>query len=155
MLFGRAQLVEQVEGLVDHPVRTRAGTVDLVHHHDRLEAKRQRFLGHEAGLRHRAFDRIHQQQHAVDHRQHALHLAAEVGVSRGVHDIDVVAFKLDRGVLGQNGDATLFFQIVAIHHSFNHVLVGGEGAGLLQELVHQGGLAVVDVGDNGDITEGA
>jgi hypothetical protein len=26
---------------------------------------------------------------------------------------------------------------------------------LLQELVHQGGLAMVDVGDDGDVTEGA
>ena len=61
------------------------------------------------------------------------------------------AFIFDRGVLGQNGDATLFFQIVAVHHPFDDMLVRGEGAGLLQQLVHQRGLAVVNVGDNGDI----
>jgi hypothetical protein len=34
-------------------------------------------------------------------------------------------------------------------------LVGGEGAGLAQQLVDEGGLAVVDVGDDGDVSEGA
>jgi hypothetical protein len=33
--------------------------------------------------------------------------------------------------------------------------MGGEGAGLTEQLVDQGGLAVVNVGDNGDISEGA
>jgi hypothetical protein len=46
-----------------------------------LQAQRQRLLGHEAGLRHRAFDRVDQQHHAVDHAEHALDLAAEVGVA--------------------------------------------------------------------------
>ncbi len=32
-------------------------------------------------------------------------------------------------------------------------LVGSEDAGLGQELVHQGGLAVVDVGDDGDVAK--
>ena len=109
--------------------------------------------GHEAGLRHRAFDRIDQQQHAVDHRQHALDLAAEVGVARGVDDVDVRAFVIDRAVLGQNGDAALLFQVVGVHDALGDLLVRGEGAGLAQQLVDQGGLAVVDVGDDGDIAE--
>jgi hypothetical protein len=33
--------------------------------------------------------------------------------------------------------------------------VGGERAGLAEELVNQGGLAVVNVGDDGDIADGA
>jgi hypothetical protein len=37
----------------------------------------------------------------------------------------------------------------------DNLLVGGEGAGLAEQLVHQGGLAVVDVGDDGDVAEGA
>ena len=42
----------------------------------------QRLQRDEARLRHRPFDRVDQQQHAVDHAQHALDLAAEVGVAR-------------------------------------------------------------------------
>jgi hypothetical protein len=36
-----------------------------------------------------------------------------------------------------------------------YVLVGGKSSGLLQQLVHHGGLAMVNVGDDGDVTEGA
>ena len=154
LLFGGAELVEQVEGLVDHPVRPRAGAVDLVDDDDRLQAQRQRLARDEARLRHRAFDRVDQQQHAVDHRQHALDLAAEVGVAGRVDDVDVRAFVVDGAVLGQDGDAALLLEVVRVHHALGDVLVRGEGAGLLQQLVDQRGLAVVDVGDDGDVAQG-
>ena len=90
LVVGGAEAVEQVEGLVEHPARARAGAVDLVDHHDRLEAHREGLLGDEAGLRHRAVHGVDQDQHRIDHRQHALDLAAEVGVARGVDDVDAV-----------------------------------------------------------------
>ena len=74
-------------------------------------------------------------------------------MARGVHDIDVVIVPVDRRVLGQNGDAALLLQRVGIHDPLFHFLMRGKGAGLLQQLVHQGGLAVVDVGDDGDIAK--
>ena len=154
LLVAGAELVEEVEGLVDDPVRARTVAVNLVDHHDRLEAQGQRLLGHEAGLRHRAFDSIDEKQHAVDHAQHALDLATEVSVPRGVDDVDVHTLVIDRQVLGQDGDAPLLFEVVRIHHALGDVLVRGEGAGLLQELVDEGGLAVVDVGNDGDVTDG-
>ena len=36
-----------------------------------------------------------------------------------------------------------------------HLLVRGEGAGLAQKLVDQGGFAVVNVGDDGDVADRA
>ena len=151
--LGGVQLVEQVEGGVDDVVGPRAGAVDLVDHDDRLQAQRQRLLGDEARLRHRAFDRVDQQQHAVDHRQHALDLAAEVGVAGRVDDVDVRALPLDRAVLRQDGDAALALEVVAVHHALGHLLVLAEGAALAQQLVDQRGLAVVDVGDDGDVAD--
>ena len=55
------------------------------------------------------------------------------------------------GVLGQNGDAALALQVVGVHDALDHMLVGAESAALPQHGVHQRGLAVVDVGDDGDI----
>ena len=152
---GRAQFVEEFEGTVDDPVRTRAGTVDFVDHHDRPEPERQGFARHEAGLGHRAFDRVHQQQHAIDHRQHALDLAAEVGMARGVDDVDAGAAVIDGAVLGEDGDAALALQVVRVHHALADALVSGEGAGLLEQAVDQRGLAVVDVRDDRDVADGA
>ena len=153
--FVRAEAVEEVERLVHDPLGARAVAVDLVHHHDGLQAQRQRFARDEARLRHRPFDRVDQQQHAVHHRQGALHLAAEVGVARGVDDVDVHAVEIHRRVLGQDRDAALFFDVVRIHHPFGDALVRLEGTGLLQQLVDERRLAMVDVGDDGDVAQRA
>ncbi len=59
----------------------------------------------------------------------------------------------DGGILGKNGDAALAFEVVGIHDAFRHLLVLAEGVTLAQETIHEGGLAVVDVGDDGNISE--
>ena len=56
-----------------------------------------------------------------------------------------------RQVLGQDGDAPLALQRVGVHHPLLHLLVLAEGARLAQHVVDQRRLAVVDVGDDGDI----
>ncbi|MNY36617.1 hypothetical protein D3C86_1711200 [compost metagenome] len=71
----------------------------------------------------------------------------------GVDDVDVVAVPLQRGVLRQNGDAALFFLVVGVHHALAFRFFAVEGAGQAQQLVYQGGLAMVDVGDDGDIAQ--
>ena len=153
MLFRCTQLVEQIESLVYHPIGAGTITVDLVDHHDGTQAQRQRLLGDKTGLRHRALDRVYQQQHAVHHAQHPFHLAAEVGVARCIDDVDMHAFIIHGAVLGQDGDTALFFQVVAVHHALGDMFIGSKRACLAQQLVHQSGLAVVNVGDDGDITE--
>ena len=153
LLVGGTELLEQVKGGVDHVVRAGAGLVDLVDHHDGLEAQRQRLLGDEAGLRHRAFLGVNQQHHPVDHGERALHLAAEVRVAGGIHDVDVRALPAHGAVLGQDGDAAFLLDGVVVHHRVDDFLVFGEGAALAQQLVDQGGLAVVDVGNDGDVAD--
>ena len=130
MLVGRAELVHQIESFVHDPVRARAGAVDFVDHDDGFQSQRERLARHKPRLRHRAFDRIDQQQHAVNHRQHALDLAAEVGVTGGVDDVDADAFVIHRGVLGQNGNAALTLEVVRVHDALDHLLILTEGAGL-------------------------
>src|SRR6185436_18090156 len=85
--------------------------------------------------------------------QDALDFAAEIGVAGGVDDVDAGVLPLHRGGLGQNGDAALALQVVGVHRALGHLLVLAVGAGLLQQAVHQRGLAVVDVGDDGDVTK--
>jgi hypothetical protein len=145
---------EREEKIVDafqRLVRLGVLTVDLVDDDDRLEAELQSLRQNEFRLRHDRFRRIHQQHHAIDHRQDALHLAAEIGVAGRVHDVDAVVVPIDAGAFGQNGDAALAFQIVGIHRALFHVLIVADGAGLFQQLVHQRRFAVVDVGNNGDV----
>ena len=64
-----------------------------------------------------------------------------------------VPCQIDRGDLGENGDAAFAFEIVGIHRPFGHALVLAEGAGLLQQAIDQGGLAMVDVRDDRQVAQ--
>ena len=148
LLVGGVQIQQQLQHLVHDLVDALVGAVDLVHHHDDPVAQLQGLAQHEAGLGHGALGGVHQQDNAVDHLQDALHLAAEVGVARSVHDVDLHVAVLHGGILGQNGDAPLTLQVVGVHDAVHHGLVFPVHAGLLQHFVHQSGLAVVYVGDD-------
>jgi len=153
LLVGGAQTVKQVEHLVHGPVRTGAGAVNLVHYHNRVQAFFKGLAGHEAGLGHGAVDGVYQQQHRVHHGQYPLDLTAEVGVSGGVHDVDAVVIPANGRVLGQNGNAAFTLLIVGIHDPLGAFAASVQGAGLGQQFIDQGGFAVVNVGDNGDVTQ--
>ncbi len=153
LLFARIERGEQVEHLVGDLRGPRVRPVDLVDGHDRAQPDLERLRHHELGLRQRAFGGIHQHDGAVHHVEDALDLAAEIGVPGGVHDIDAGAVPGQRGDLRQDGDPALALEIVGIHGALGHPLVVPEGAGLLQQPVHQGGLAVIDVRDDGNVAK--
>ena len=111
------QLQEQIEHLVEHLVRPGVGAIDLVDHHDRPQPALQGLGQHEAGLRHGALGRVDQHQRPVGHAQHALDLAAEIGVARRVDDVDLHAPVGHGDVLGQDGDPPLALQVVACRGS--------------------------------------
>src|SRR5438445_482745 len=123
----------------------------LVHHHHGRKPERERPAEHEARLGKGPFRRVHQQQDAIHQPQASLHLAAEVGVTGGIDDVDLHAPVVDRRVLRQDGDPLLPLEIAGVHRPLLHLLVGPEGAGLAEEEVHQRRLSVVDVCDDGDV----
>ena len=92
----------------------------------------ERLAQHEARLRQRPLARVDEQQHAVDHRQPALDLAAEVGVAGRVDDVDLHAAVADRRVLGEDRDALLALEVHRVHDALGDVLVLAERAGLPQ-----------------------
>ena len=148
---------EQFEHFVKHFGGARVAAVDLVDDDDRLEAERERLAGHELGLRHRAFGRVDEQDDAVDHAQDTLDLAAEVGVARRVDDVDarriLALTPFDRGALRQDGDPAFLFEVVRIHRALLDALVVAERPRLAEQLVDEGGLAMIDVRDDGDIAQ--
>ena len=113
----------------------------------------QCFPQHVFGLGHGAFISVYQQQNAVHHVQHPFHFAAEIGVARSIQDVDFAAIMHNGSVLGQDGDSTFSFLIVGVHDPFLHLLVGTEYTALFQHGVHQGSLTVVDVSDDGNVTQ--
>ena len=153
LFVGGIQRGEQIEDLVEDFVGAGIGPVDLVDDDDRLEPACQHLGQHEFGLRHRAFRGIDQQQAAVDHRQHALDLAAEIGMAGSVDDIQPHAFPFHRRAFGENGNAAFALQVAGIQRLFLDLLVVAIDAGLAQHAVDHRGLAMVDMGNNGDIAQ--
>ena len=133
------------------------GAVDLVDAQDRTQAHLQRLGQHEFGLGHDALFGVDQQDAAVHHAEDALDLTAEVGVAGGVDDVDPGLARLavpeHARAFGQDGDAALALLVVGVHGALGRRLIGSEHTRLGQKLVHQGGFAVVDVGDDGDVAQ--
>ena len=71
-------------------------------------------------------------------------------MAEGVGLVDEVA---DGGVLREDGDPALLLEVVRVHDPFVDVLVGADGAGLLEERVDERGLPMVDVGDDGNVAD--
>ena len=106
---------------------------------------------HEARLRHHALDGAGQQQHRVDHAEHALHLAAEIGVAGRVDHVDVDALVVEGGVLGVDRDAALALEVFRVHHALGGRVLRRQRAGLAQQAVEQRRLAVIDVRDDREV----
>ena len=151
-LVGGAQVHHEVEAVVQGLLGVGAVAVDLVDdNHDR-QMRGNGVREDKARLGHGALRRVNQQQRAIGHLEHALHLAAKVGVARGVDDVDLDALVLDGDVLGQDGDASLTLLVIGVKHALLDLLVLAEGVGSLEHLVNQRGLAVVDVGNDCDVS---
>ena len=150
---GAVQHLAEPQHLVEHFLGASVLPVDLVDDDDGRQVAGQRLLQHVTGLRQRTFGGIDEQEHTVDHGQGALDLAAEVGVAGGVDEVDLDTLPVDGSRLGEDGDATLALLVVGVHDAVDHRLVGREGTRGAQERVDEGGLSVVDVRNQRDVTD--
>ena len=128
-----AQFDEQIQHLVDGGFGINPGPIDLVDKHDRTQSLLEGFLQDETGLWHRTLVGIDDQQTAIDHAEHPLHLPAEISVTRGINNVDARLVVRDSGVLRQDCDAALALQIVGVHHAGGNRFVVAEDARLSQQ----------------------
>jgi hypothetical protein len=123
LMIGTADVDEEREDFVEHLHGTRVFAVDLVDDGDDRQILLERFSQHEAGLRQRAFCGVDEQQHAVDHLQHAFDLAAEIGVPGRIDDVDLGLAPENPGVLREDRYAALAFDRIHVHDAL--ALSGG------------------------------
>ena len=128
LIIVSAEFDEQIEHLVDGGLGIHPGPVDLVDEHDRTQALLEGLLQHKTGLGHRPLVGIHDQQATVNHAQHPLHFSTEIGVTRGVNDVDPGVVVGDSRVFRQDRDAPLTLQVVGVHHTGGDGLVVAENS---------------------------
>ena len=104
LLVGGAEVGHEVEAVVVGLLGVGARAVDLVDDDHDGQTGVDGVTQHEAGLGHRALEGVDEQQGAVGHLEHALHLAAEVGVARGVDDVDLDVLVLGLAVVDVRDD---------------------------------------------------
>src|SRR5437667_11609631 len=71
----------------------------------------------------------------------------------GVHDIDAITIPLKCRVFVANGDSLFTFEVHRIHDSLLDFLVCAESSRLPQQLIDKGGLAVIDVRNDGNVAD--
>ena len=155
LLIRGAQGDEQLEHLIQNPIRPRMIAVNFIDHHNRLRARFQRLAQHKASLRLRPLLRIHEQQHAINHTERPLHLAAKIRVPRRVHDIHVMPAILKRRIFRLNRDALFALEVHRIHDPLllRNRLIRPKCPRLLEKTVHQRGLPMIHVRNNCNVTD--
>ena len=147
------QFDEEVQNFAFHVRNTLVRTVDLIDDNDRFQLMFQCLSENVLGLGHRAFMGVYQKEHAVYHVQDTFHFAAEVSMPWGINDVDFDTIVHNGSVLCQNGNASFPFQRVGVHDTFCHFLVVPENMTLFQHGIDKSRLAMVDMGDNGNVAD--
>ena len=147
------QFDEEIEDLVENLRWARAGPVDLVDDDDGVKAQLQGLLQNVLRLGHGPLEGIHEEENRINHLENPLNLAAEICVAGGIDNVDLVVLVCEGRILGEDGDPLLPLQVVGVHDPFGDLLVVPEDTGLSQYCVDKRCLAVVNMGDNGDILD--
>lgn len=162
------------EGLVEillGDLKLEKSTVDLVDDDDGLDALTKGLSEHSLGLDTDTLDGVDDDESTIGDTESSGNLRGEIDVTGGVNQVDeeVLAVGLlanDVGnivVLGElavqgdggglDGDTTLLLVGTSICRSGITSLCGGDDTGLGEKGVGKGRLAVVDVGNNGHVTD--
>ena len=77
--------------------------------------------------------------------------SAEISVTRRINYIHLYTVVIYRRVFSKYSDTAFTFQSVGIHYTFFDMLVSTENTALFEHCVYEGSLAMVNVGNNGNI----
>ena len=132
------------------------GQVDFVDDGDEGEALFHREVDVGDGLGFDSLCSIDDQEGAFAGGEGAGDFVGEIDMPRGVHEVEFVDFTglglvLHRDRMRFDGDAALAFEVHGVEHLIL-LLADLDGAGVFEEAVGEGGLAVVDVGNDAEIT---
>ena len=151
-----ALAAQQVHDLVLHLFGVGRGQVHFVEDGDDLQVMLQGQVQVADGLRLDALGGVHDEQRPFARGDGAAHLVAEVHVAGGVDQVQQVLLPVEGIVhldgLALDGDAAFTLQVHVVQGLILHIAVG-DGAGHLQQPVRQGALAMIDMGDDAEITD--
>ena len=150
---GGVEFEEEFKDLIENLLGIGVFAIDLIENNDGFGTDFEGFAENELGLGLRTLGGINDKEDAVDHAEDAFDLSTEIGVARGIDNVDADVVIFEGGVFGFDGDAPFPLEVHGVHHAFGDNLVGAESTRLAKELIHESGLAVIDVGNDCNISE--
>src|SRR5262249_4972094 len=142
------EVIDLIQDFLDACIRP----IDFIDHDDGRKFRFEGLHQHVASLRQRSFTGIDQEDDAVHHFQSTFHLAAEIAVTRRIDNVDFDAAITDSRCLRKDGDSPLAFEIIGIHNAFHNLFIGSENTALPKHGVNKGGLTMINVGDDGYVS---
>jgi hypothetical protein len=145
----REPATDRLEDRVDVGARP----VDLVDEEQRRHAQALQGAHQDPGLRLDALDGRQDEHGTVEHAEDALDLRDEVGVAGGVDDVDDEVVERERHDRGLDGDAAAALEGEAVGLRGAGVDRAGlvDDAGEVEEVLGEGGLTGVDVGEDAQV----
>ena len=148
---------ENLFQLPGHPFRLRLRQIHLVDHRNQFQVILHRQQGIGNGLGFDALAGVHHQQRPLAGGQSAGNFIAEVHMARRVNQVQLIGLPvpglaLHGHGLALNGNAPFPFQLHLVHKLGFHFL-GADGAGNFQKAVGQGGLAMVNMGNDAKVAD--
>jgi len=150
---GGVEFEEEFKDLIEDFLGIGVFAIDLIEDNDGFGADFKGFTENELGLGLRTLGGINDKEDAVDHAEDAFDLSTEIGVAWGINNVNADIVIFEGGVFGFDGDTSFSFEVHGVHHAFGDNLVGAKGTRLAEELIHESGLAVIDVGNDCNISE--
>ena len=155
-VFRRRQ-AQQVFNLLGGFLHAGGGQVNLVEHRDDFQVVAQGQVGIGQRLGFDPLGSVHQQQGALAGGQRAGDLVGKVHVAGGVNQVELVGVAVAGAVeqadgVGFDGDAPLALQV----HGVEDLVLSfpfAQRTRAFQQAVGQGGLAVVDVGNDAEVSD--
>lgn len=140
-----------------HPLRLGLGQVHLVQHGHHFQPLLDGGVAVGDGLRLDALAGVHYQQRALAGGQRAADFVGEVDVAGGIDEVELVGLTVLRLVVqghavGLDGDPALALQVHGVQDLGLHFAIG-EAAAHLDEAIGQRRLAMVDMGNDGEIAD--
>ena len=156
----RGILRRQANNVLDlllHPLGIRSGQVDFIDDRQNLQPRVDGKIGVGKGLGLYTLGCVHHQYRALAGCQRTGHLIVKVHVPRGVDEVQDIGLPVVRRIFqpnrpGLNGNAPLPLQIHVVQDLILH-LPGLYGLAFLQQPVGQGGLSVVNMGNDRKIPQ--
>jgi hypothetical protein len=152
LLIARIEIYEKVIYFVDDLFDSGVATVYLIDDDYNGQFFGKGLFHDEPGLWQRPLAGIDQQNGSIDHIQTAFDLTAEISMAGSINDVDLNVAVPNGRILCHDGDAPFPFEIHGVHNPLRYFLMLAECPRLLEHGINKGSFAVIDMGNNGNIS---